>query len=286
MNDPDFQSAIAKLNTALGINISFTDVFKFYDNHVCMLYDGRKVNRIWTDPGNTKDALTAIYMIDLFIKYFYTEQQLATTATGYFNETYNHFKRIQADHSGVQWAFYSAHDTTIGNFIARLNLTNARCVYDNYKKGINKNSQSKTCIVEYPAYTSNLIFEVYKNADKTTFKIRYNGEYRAIPFCNWEMECPVEVYYKWFEGWQNPNYVKSCGIEDPNEASTSFSAAVLEGGVIICFVIAFLYKHLERQHEKDDEKLMNDIEKEAEKHEHPQDTNTKRNELNESLVTD
>lgn len=72
MNDPDFQSAIAALNSALNISIGFTNVYKFYDNHVCMLYDGRKVNPIWTTPGKTKDALTAIYMLDLLVKLFYT----------------------------------------------------------------------------------------------------------------------------------------------------------------------------------------------------------------------
>jgi hypothetical protein len=87
------------------------------------------VNPIWTTPSVTKTSLDAIYAIDLFIKLFYTEQQLATTATGYFNETYNHFKRVQSDQSGVQWAFYSAHDTTVANFLARMNLTNAKCIF-------------------------------------------------------------------------------------------------------------------------------------------------------------
>jgi hypothetical protein len=83
---------------------------------------------------------------------------------------------VTADQSGVQWAFYSAHDTTVGNFLARLNLTNVACIYDAYKKGISKDYQSETCIVEYPLYTANLIFEVYKYRNGTnSFKIRYNG---------------------------------------------------------------------------------------------------------------
>jgi hypothetical protein len=118
---------------------------------------------------------------------FYTEQQVATIATGYFNETYHHFKRVTVDQSGVQLALYAAHDNTIGNFLARLNLTSIACIYDNYKKGIIKDDQSETCIVEYPHYTANLIFEVYKYRNGTnTFKIRYNGQYRKIPFCQWQ----------------------------------------------------------------------------------------------------
>lgn len=85
INDPDFQSAVAALNNALQANIPYTDVYMYYDDYVCMTYEGRKVNPIWTTAGKTKDALTAIFTIDMYIKYFYTEQQLSTTATGYFN---------------------------------------------------------------------------------------------------------------------------------------------------------------------------------------------------------
>lgn len=140
---------------------------------------------------------------------FNQEKQLAVTATGYFNETYNHFKRVTADQSGVQWAFYSAHDTTVANFIARLNLTNPSCLYDAYQKGIKKNSDSPNCIVEYPAYTSNLIFEVYKYRNNTfTFKVRYNGELRKIPFCGMNLECPVDTFYTWFNSWKVDDVAK------------------------------------------------------------------------------
>lgn len=96
----------------------------------------------------------------------------------------NHFRRVINNQDGVQWAFYSAHDTTVGNFLAALNLTNVDCIYDAFVNGIIKNTD--TCILEYPTYSSNLIFEIYKYTTKgPIFKIRYNGEYRKIPFCNW-----------------------------------------------------------------------------------------------------
>lgn len=94
-----------------------------------MRYDGRTIKSIWTDNTEVKRGLDVIYVMDLYMKMFNTEQQLATTATGYFNETYHNFKRVTADQSGVQWAFYSAHDTTVGNFMARLNLTNPKCIF-------------------------------------------------------------------------------------------------------------------------------------------------------------
>ena len=100
--------------------------------------------------------------LETYFTLFYQEKQAAVTSTGYFNETYNHFKRVTKDQSGVQWAFYSAHDSTIVNYLARLNLSNAHCIYENYLKGITKNNQTDSCIVESPKFASNLIFEVYK----------------------------------------------------------------------------------------------------------------------------
>ena len=54
----------------------------------------------------------------------------------------HNFKKVTKDHSGVQWAFYSAHDTSIMNFISRLGLTSAKCIYQNYLNGTYFNNQS------------------------------------------------------------------------------------------------------------------------------------------------
>jgi hypothetical protein len=129
MEDPAFQPAIAEVSAALKLNLTFQSVSRYYDRYICMFYEGRNVNPVWTTPGPTKNALDTIWAISPYLNSFFTEQQLSATATGYFNETYNHFKRVVADQSGVQWAFYSAHDTTVGNFLARLNLTSPKCIY-------------------------------------------------------------------------------------------------------------------------------------------------------------
>lgn len=138
---------MAELNKALGINIGFFDVFKFYDNAVCMRYSGLPINEIWTKDTPVKRALDAIYKLDTYIKFYYHEEQIATTATGYFNETYFNFKKVSADQSGVQFALYSAHDTTVANYLARLNLTNPKCIFENYLINKTQNNDSDTCII-------------------------------------------------------------------------------------------------------------------------------------------
>jgi hypothetical protein len=111
---------------------------------------------VFTENSDDTRALNAIYRMETYISLFYTEEQLKIVSTGYFNETVNQFKRVTANQEGVQWAFYSAHDTTVANFLARLGLTSVKCIYDNYLLGNAKNTD--TCILEYPNYTANLIF--------------------------------------------------------------------------------------------------------------------------------
>ena len=82
------------------------------------------------------------------------------------------------------------------NFLVRLGLTNVQCIYENY---VNGSKGSDYCITNYPTYTSQIIFEVYQYSNGTnTFQIRYNGVYKKIPFCNYQLECNVEKFYDWF----------------------------------------------------------------------------------------
>lgn len=73
---------------------------------------------------------------------FYSEKQKRAVTTGYFNTTVNNFKKVTKDQNGVQWAFYSAHDTTVMAFLSRLGLTSVNCIYENYLNGIVFNNQT------------------------------------------------------------------------------------------------------------------------------------------------
>lgn len=84
-----------------------------------------------------------------------------------------------------QWIIYSAHDTTVSNMLAAMNMTNVECIYEAFLKNLTENTD--TCISKYPLFTANIIFELYEEDDKSkSIKIRYNGEYRKIPFCDWK----------------------------------------------------------------------------------------------------
>lgn len=94
----------------------------------------------------------------------------------------------------VQWVIYSAHDTTVSNMLAAMNLTNVACIYEAYQKGDNYNEDK--CISQYPGYTASIIFEVWEDEStmERTFKIRYEGEIKKIPFCNYTEECSVQQF--------------------------------------------------------------------------------------------
>ena len=94
--------------------------------------------------------------MDLYINLFYSEKQIRTTSSNFLKHTVHNMNRA-LHHRDVQWIIYSAHDTTVANILAALNLTNVACIYEAYTKGSQFNNRD-TCIPEYPGYSSSLIF--------------------------------------------------------------------------------------------------------------------------------
>ena len=79
-------------------------------------------------------ALEYIYTLDLYINLFYTDMQRKTTASGFFKNTIANIKRAK-ELRDVQWVIYSAHDTTVGNMLAAMNMTNVDCIFEAFVKG-------------------------------------------------------------------------------------------------------------------------------------------------------
>ena len=130
--------------------------------------------------------------------------------------------------------------------LAAMNMTNTACIYEAFLKGDSYNAD--TCVSDYPGYTASIIFEVYENQDTTehTFKIRYRGVHRKIPFCNYAEECPVSTLKKWYNtSIAIDSFNANCGITDPDK-NTYLAIAVLEFGVIIIFVIMSLLAYYKK----------------------------------------
>jgi hypothetical protein len=47
---------------------------------------------------------------------------------GFFEATLYNINRALTK-KDVQWVVYSAHDTTVGNMLAAMNMTNVACIY-------------------------------------------------------------------------------------------------------------------------------------------------------------
>ena len=80
--------------------------------------------------------------------------------------------------------------------------------------------------------------------------MRYNGNYRRIPICNWAYECSVEKMYSWYENWKDENFVRTCGIKN-TDSETMFSFVMIELAIIIVIVVSMLKGYLDRKQEKE-----------------------------------
>ena len=158
-SNENFTEAISKLSEVVGKKQSFSDVADHFDNYETTLYLGRPTLPIMTDPKYKRD-FEYIYMLDLYINLFYTNQQLKTTSSRFFEHTIQNMKRA-IKRKDVQWVIYSAHDTTVANMLAAMNMTNVACMYEAYKFGDMHNDD--ICVTKYPGYTANIIFELWED---------------------------------------------------------------------------------------------------------------------------
>ena len=207
---------------------------------------GRPTLPIFSDPKYARD-LAYMYVLDMYINLYYNENplQVRTTANGFFQATLANIDNAIKNRD-TQWVIYSAHDTTVGNMLAAMNMTSVACIYEAYLKGDDFNRD--TCVAEYPGYTASIIFEVWEDSLTTlqTFKIRYLGEVRKIPFCDYKEECPVSRLKSWYESSiKIDSFAANCGLYNTDKQFYQ-AFAILELGAIISFLIYILLKSLKR----------------------------------------
>lgn len=68
--------------------------------------------------------------------FYYSQEQIRATSTTFFEETISNIKLAIESKENPQWVIYSAHDVTLGMILAALDLWNAQCIFENYKKNV------------------------------------------------------------------------------------------------------------------------------------------------------
>ena len=87
---------------------------------------------------------------------------------------------------------YAIHKDTFLPFLAILQLSSVKCVYEAYLNGT-ETSDVNVCINKLPTYGSSFAFELYKRANGSYYlRLNYNGEYLRIPVCGGKSNCPLE----------------------------------------------------------------------------------------------
>jgi lysosomal acid phosphatase len=94
----------------------------------------------------------------------------------------NPLKRIMADfddrisnpNKALKWTFISCHDTDITSMLQGLNISNAQCIEDLYRKG---KTTALNCDPNQE-YASSIIFELHSTDAKTFYvRVRHDGNY-------------------------------------------------------------------------------------------------------------
>lgn len=122
--------------------------------------------------------------------------------------------------------------------LAAMDLANIQCITDHYLNGINNDD---TCVWEYPAYTANVLFELWNNNGEFTVRVLVNGRLRKIPFCDYRVECTLGEFRKWVKGFAVSNVGEACGYV--GDTKTYYAVIFLMASLIIVFIFYVIFLH-------------------------------------------
>ena len=151
-------------------NVSLFTIKKMYDTFISFKFGGKE-NEIPVDfAGETEKNMTFLYNLLGYYTHFGTEQQKRILNAPFFNELADLLEnKMNNNNTKRKFVLFSAHDMTILQVFAGLNLSSYECIYDVWKN--NKNNESQTCILDFPSYASNLLFELRENETTNKFFI-------------------------------------------------------------------------------------------------------------------
>ncbi|KAL4499352.1 hypothetical protein ABPG72_006938 [Tetrahymena utriculariae] len=197
--------------------------------------------------------MNLLYTIQLHLALFKTQQQKKTSVTPFFNELlayFNNYLNANDSNPYFKWIMLSAHDTTIAMVAQGLNLTSWQCM-ELVKNQNFVSNPSSPCIYTYPGFASNIIFELYEDANKKPYvKALYNGTEQPLcgtadTFCYLDQlaqSISYSIVSDFDEECGNPIYVSS-----PDSSSTPTWAIVVIVVVSVLFLGALGYIFFQRR---------------------------------------
>ena len=136
-------------------------------------------NDIWAEKplpkefqGDLKRNMSFVYNFWYYYVSFGTERQKLTLSGALFHQIRDYFNTKLWGIQNKKWLMYSAHDTTLIMILSALDLANAKCLLNQWRK-----IENETICFNLPEYASNILFELHKTEEKTFVKVRYNGKY-------------------------------------------------------------------------------------------------------------
>lgn len=155
-------------------NVSLFTIKKIYDTFISFKFGGKE-NEIPIDfAGETEKNMTFLYNFLGYYTHFGTAQQKRLLNAPFFNELADLLENKINNNTKRKFVLFSAHDMTILQVFAGLNLSNYECIYNAWKN--NKKNESETCILDFPSYASHLLFELRENeiTNKYYIDLLYN----------------------------------------------------------------------------------------------------------------
>ncbi|KAL4454537.1 hypothetical protein ABPG74_021742 [Tetrahymena malaccensis] len=197
--------------------------------------------------------MNLLYTIQLHLALFKTKQQKQTSVTPFFNELlayFNNYLNATDSNPYFKWIMLSAHDTTIAMVAQGLNLTSWECM-EQVKNQTFPSNPSSPCIYTYPGFASNIIFELYEDANKKPYvKALYNGT--AQPLCGTaDTFCYLDQFAQSISYSIVSDFDKECDnpiyVSSPDSSSTPTWAIVVIVVVSVLFVGALGYIFFQRK---------------------------------------
>jgi len=169
----DTSFAPVKHNLALAWNVSDTavpDVNDLWDNFYARLWHNMSLA-----SGVTQDEFNAVQQVSMSqFDLVYNYKDVARLGIGVFlGEVMARFEDHIKNRTSLKWVYYSAHDTTVGPFLAAFGL-----------------------LKDWPPYASHIVLEVYADTTPNYFlRFLYNDQVQTVPGCPSGTEfCPFEIF--------------------------------------------------------------------------------------------